>query len=162
MHKSLFISISCKILDKTKKPTLWLELQDKNSNMPFCFLPEVLLRQENKTPQQYDSSVHYPCRGSDHGSSMLQPANIIKKCDQNWIIHIIEYRRSLSFRENYLINVDSITNLGFKEFPFDEPEMLLSMSLVEVTSWKAVISLLIKVRNTSIRFVSCFWRLCVG
>lgn len=76
--------------------------------------------------------------------------------------HIIEYLQSLLFGGKYLTNVDSITNLGFKEFPFDEPEMLLSMSLVEVTSWKAVISLLIKVRNTSIRSVSCFWRLYVG
>jgi hypothetical protein len=38
------------------------------------------------------------------------------------------------FDGKYLIDLDSIINLGFKEFPFDESEMLLSMPLVEVIS----------------------------
>lgn len=49
----------------------------------------------------------------------------------------------------YLINVDSITitNLGFKELPFDKSNMLPSKPLVDVASWQAVIRLLKKVRN---------------
>jgi len=59
------------IKERARKHTLSPELQDKSSNRPFCFLAEVLLQQENKTPQECDCSVHYPCRGSDHGSSKL-------------------------------------------------------------------------------------------
>lgn len=86
-------------------------MQGKNLGKPSCCLREVPLQQENNKVHLYDMKVHCLCRGSNHGSSKLQPVCFIKAK------FIGQKKKNVQIQGLAMI---ALCNLSFQVLPFDE------------------------------------------